>query len=182
MVCVIDFSNASFHGGPAQIFGFATSECTRFFLAEVMKGAEQRRGGGYDQDVHSPPIKWGAGGGGGRGSLLIVCLSSHLGALCSSAWPLGLMCDCCSAVPQPSHCTQYTEPLPVIAWTPYAIVPRRKCIASLRPLLPAQKGTVATSVCCWLQRSVHWDNYRHASFHVAHDSPHTEWRGDWSTD
>ena len=60
----------------------------------------------------------------------------------------------------------------VIARTPYAVEPSRKCIAYIMPHLPAQKSTVARLVCMWLQHSAHWDKYNYASFHAPHFGDH----------
>ena len=51
----------------------------------------------------------------------------------------------------------------VVARTPYAIDPSRKCIAFLIPHLPATKAVIAGLICQWLQRTATWDKYKYAS-------------------
>ena len=104
------------------------------------------------------------------GALLLSC----------AAWiNMGLLCGHSTAVTLRAAHRALTR---VLARTPYAVEPSRKCITFLVSSMPASKTAIAQLICTWLQRSATWDKYNYASFHSPHSGPHSEWCGDWSTD
>ena len=117
-------------------------------------------------------------------SVLVNCLPfvrSWGGLLLScAAWiNMGLLCGHSTTVTLRAAHRALTR---VVARTPYAIGPSRRCIAFLMPSLPSTKQHIAGLVCTWLSRCAHWDNYRYASFHVSHPGGHHDWCADWNTD
>ena len=79
------------------------------------------------------------------GALLLSC----------AAWiNMGLLCGHSTAVTLRAAHRALTR---VLARTPYAVEPSRKCITFLIPHMPASKTFIAQLVCTWLQRSANWD-------------------------
>ena len=93
------------------------------------------------------------------GALLLSC----------AAWiNMGFLCGHSTAI---TLCAAHRALTRVLARTPYAVEPSRKCITFLVPNMPASKTAIAHLVCMWLQRSATWDEYNYASFHSPHSGP-----------
>ena len=92
---------------------------------------------------------------------------------------MGLLCGHSTTV---TLCAVHRALTCVVARTPYAVEPSRKCIAFLMPQLPSSKGAIAALLCTWLDRCTPWYAYNYATFHVTHTGVHREWCAGWNTD